>query len=42
MVDSKQMAAIGPLMGDLMKQFRGKVSGERLSVALKKAIVKKS
>jgi len=41
LVSSKKFGAIGPLMGDVMKQLRGRVSGERVSAALKKAIEKR-
>ncbi len=38
LVLERKLGAMGPLMGDVMKQLRGKVSGERVSSALKKAI----
>ncbi len=38
MVSSRGLGALGPLMGDAMKELRGHVSGERISAALKKAI----
>ncbi|MBU0635828.1 Glu-tRNA(Gln) amidotransferase subunit GatE [Candidatus Micrarchaeota archaeon] len=41
LVSERKMGAIGPLMGDVMKELRGKVSGEKASQLLKNAIQKK-
>ena len=40
MVKSKGLAALGPLMGDVMKELKGKASGKEISDALKKEIEK--
>lgn len=40
MVQEKKMGAIGPLMGDVMKQLRGQISGEKAAELLKKAVQK--
>lgn len=40
LVKSKQLAAVGPLMGDVMKQLRGKITGEKAAELLKAAIQK--
>ncbi|MFH0955118.1 MAG: Glu-tRNA(Gln) amidotransferase subunit GatE [Candidatus Micrarchaeota archaeon] len=42
LVAEKGMAAIGPLMGDAMKELRGKTSGEKISELLKKTIQKRT
>ncbi len=41
LVKQKGLGAMGALMGDAMKQLRGKVSGEKTAEMLKKAIQKK-
>lgn len=41
LVKSKGMAAVGPLMGDAMKQLRGKVAGNTISELLQKAVQSK-
>lgn len=38
LVSQKKLGAMGALMGDVMKELRGKASGERVSAALNKAI----
>ena len=37
-VKEKGMEAVGPLMGLVMKELRGKVDGKRVNLALKKRI----
>lgn len=41
MIKSKEMKALGPLMGDVMKQVRGKIDGSIVSKELKTSITKK-
>lgn len=38
LVKEKEMRAIGPLMGEVMKEVRGKIDGKIVSDELKKAI----
>ena len=40
-IKAKGLNAVGPLMGIVMKEFRGKVSGEEVSGLLKEKIGKK-
>ena len=38
LIDSQEARAIGPLMGNVMKQTRGKASGEKVNLLLQKKI----
>ncbi|MCJ7647005.1 MAG: Glu-tRNA(Gln) amidotransferase subunit GatE [Candidatus Lokiarchaeota archaeon] len=40
-IESKEMRAMGPLMGEVMKEVRGKIDGEIVSKELKTAIQKR-
>jgi glutamyl-tRNA(Gln) amidotransferase subunit E len=40
-IKAKGINSVGPLMGIVMKDFRGKVSGEEVSSILKEKIAKK-
>ena len=40
-IKEKGMNSVGPLMGVVMKEFRGKVSGQEISRILKEKIAKK-
>ncbi|HUX98472.1 MAG TPA: hypothetical protein VMV49_02845, partial [Candidatus Deferrimicrobium sp.] len=40
-IESKELRAIGPLMGEVMKEVRGKIDGEIVSKELKTAIQKR-
>jgi glutamyl-tRNA(Gln) amidotransferase subunit E len=41
LIDEKKMGAMGPLMGDVMKQVRGRIDGKIVSQKLKEALSKK-
>ncbi len=41
LIEDRQMGAMGPLMGVIMKEFRGKVDGKDVSRVLKEELVKR-
>ena len=41
LIKNREMSAMGPLMGDVMKQVRGKIDGSVVSKELKDLLTKK-